>query len=94
MVDDIEYHLITKYKQIIYQPTDSELQAKLLEELQHIFAKNGVNISRYNLPQISTEYTVCKCTNSRHTESHYARLILKHGTIYTTRQTPILLYSM
>jgi hypothetical protein len=40
MVDDIEYHLITKYKQIIYQPTDSELQAKLLEELQHIFAKN------------------------------------------------------
>jgi hypothetical protein len=56
MVDDIEYHLIAKYKPIIYQPTDSELQEKLLEELQYIFAKNGVNISTYNLPQISAKY--------------------------------------
>jgi adenine-specific DNA methylase len=56
MVDDIEYHLIAKYKPIIYQPKDSELQEKLLEELQYIFAKNGVNISTYNLPQISAKY--------------------------------------
>jgi RecG-like helicase len=56
MVDDIDYHLIAKYKPIIYQPTDSELQEKLLEELQYIFANNGVNISTYNLPQISAKY--------------------------------------
>jgi hypothetical protein len=32
--------------------------------------------------------------DSRHTWSPYTRLILKHGTIYTTRQTPILLYGI
>jgi hypothetical protein len=56
MIDDIEYHLIAKYKPIIYQPTDLEPQTKLLEELQYIFPKNRVNISTYNLPQISTKY--------------------------------------
>jgi hypothetical protein len=32
--------------------------------------------------------------NSRHTRSHYTWLLLKHETIYMTRQTPILLYSI
>jgi hypothetical protein len=33
-------------------------------------------------------------SNSGHIGSHYTRLILKPGTVYTTRQTPILLYGM
>jgi hypothetical protein len=33
-------------------------------------------------------------SNSRHIGSHYTRLILKHGTVYMIRQTPILLYDM
>jgi hypothetical protein len=33
-------------------------------------------------------------SSSHHIRSHYTRLILKHGTVYMTRQTPILLYGM
>jgi hypothetical protein len=57
MVDDIHHKLISKYEPIIYMPTESELQEKLLEELQNIFAKNGVSICTYNLPEISSNYT-------------------------------------
>jgi hypothetical protein len=33
-------------------------------------------------------------SNIHHTSSHWTGLILKHGTVYTTRQTPILQYGM
>jgi hypothetical protein len=40
----------------------------------------------------SNRLTFKGSSNSHHTGFHYTRLIRKHGTIYTTRQTPILLY--
>jgi hypothetical protein len=35
-----------------------------------------------------TKFYSCKKWVLHHTGSHYTRLILKHGTVYTTGQTP------
>jgi type IV secretory pathway ATPase VirB11/archaellum biosynthesis ATPase len=38
---------------MIYNPTDTELQDLLLQELEEILSKNGANIKNYNLPRRS-----------------------------------------
>jgi len=58
MVDDIEHYLAKKYYPIIHSPNEKELQDLLLDELEHIFSKNGINMYNYNLPQKSTQYTL------------------------------------
>lgn len=53
MIDDIEHRLTMRYHPMIYNPTDTELQDLLLQELEEILSKNGANIKNYNLPRRS-----------------------------------------
>jgi RecG-like helicase len=57
MIDDIKHRLTLKYYPIKYCPTEEELHDLLIEELDDIFSKNGVNINNFNLPQKSKQYT-------------------------------------
>jgi hypothetical protein len=57
MTDDIEHRLALRYHPIKYIPTEIELQDLLIEELEDIFSKNGVNINNFNLPKKSITYT-------------------------------------
>ena len=56
MIDDIEHRLTLRYHPIKYCPTEKELQDLLIEELEDIFSKNGVNITNFNLPQKSKQH--------------------------------------
>ena len=58
MSDDIERYLVHKYQPVIYTPTDEEVQDKLLEQLEEIFAKNGISMYTYNLPHKTTQYRI------------------------------------
>jgi len=57
MSDDIERYLVHKYQPVIYTPTE-EVQDKLLEQLEEIFAKNGISMYTYNLPHKTTQYRI------------------------------------
>ena len=56
MTDDIEQQLIKKYHPVMHNPTDTELQDLLLEDLEDIFSKNGTYMYNYNLPHKSAQY--------------------------------------
>ena len=58
MSDDIERYLVHKYQPVTYIPTDEEVQDKLLEQLEEIFAKNGISMYTYNLPHKTTQYRI------------------------------------
>jgi len=58
MSDDIERYLVHKYQPVTYIPTDEEVQNKLLEQLEEIFANNGISMYTYNLPHKTTQYRI------------------------------------
>jgi len=58
MSDDIERYLVHKYQPVIYTPTDEEVQDKLLEQLEEIFAKNEISMYTYNLPHKTIQYRI------------------------------------
>ena len=56
MINDIVHRLTLRYHPIKYCPTEKELQDLLIEELEDIFSKIGINITIFNLPQKSKQY--------------------------------------
>ena len=45
-----------KFHPVAYYPKDTELQDLLLQELEDIFSKNGINIYNYNLQRKNMQY--------------------------------------
>ena len=54
MSEDIEHNLKLQYHPFVYNPTESELYDSVLAEIEQLLAKNGINITKYNLPQRTT----------------------------------------
>ncbi|WVZ69951.1 LOW QUALITY PROTEIN: hypothetical protein U9M48_018664 [Paspalum notatum var. saurae] len=71
MTDDIERHLIESYYLVMHCPTEIELQDLLLQQLEQIFGKNGMNIHNYNLPEISVTYKTDRSNQLTEDELNY-----------------------
>jgi hypothetical protein len=56
MVDDFENEIVHKYHPIKYHITDNQLRDMLLDDLQYILSRNGVQITTFNLPRRSIKY--------------------------------------
>ena len=56
MTDDFEHELEQKYHPIKHHTTDDQLRDMLLDDLQYILSRNGIQITSFNLPKRSIEY--------------------------------------
>ena len=86
MVDDIECQLVKKFHPIAYYPKDTELQDLLLQELEDIFSKNGINIYNYNLPHKNMQYKLDINNNLIQEELNYDRNKLEEEANILYRQ--------
>jgi hypothetical protein len=56
MADDFKYTAQKQLHQINHTPPDTKLMDLLLDDLEYIFSRNGVQIHNFNFPRKSKEY--------------------------------------
>jgi len=56
MTDDFKFVLEQKYHPIKHHITDNQLRDMLLDDLQYILSRNGIQITTFDLPNRSIEY--------------------------------------
>ena len=54
MSEDIEHDLKLQYHPFVYNPTESELHDPVLAEIEQLLSRNGISITKYNLPERTT----------------------------------------
>jgi len=59
MTDDFKFVLEQKYHPIKHHIIDNQLRDMLLDDLQYILSRNGIQITTFDLPNRSIEYNNC-----------------------------------
>jgi len=77
---------VKKFHPVAYYPKDTELQDLLLQELEDIFFKNGINMYNYNLPHKNMQYKLDINNNLIQEELNYDRNKLEEEANILYRQ--------
>jgi hypothetical protein len=78
MTDDIEHQLQLQYHPFIYNPTESELQDLVLIQIEQLLGKNGINIIKHNLPQITMTPKITANNHFIEEELNYDTITLEY----------------
>jgi hypothetical protein len=76
--EDIEHHLKLQYHPFVYNPTESELHDSVLAEIEQLLSRNGINITKYNLPERTTSPKIIGTNHFIEEELNYDTIKLEY----------------